>query len=86
MAKLIGHHYDGNGNYSVFIVEGLRETRNLFIKTDETSDSFPDKSDNWDALNKCHLGKLRPLGSGTFAMYCLSESLEDFKSKVSKRL
>jgi hypothetical protein len=83
MAKLIGHYYDGNGKYNVFIIEGLRETHNLYLKTDQTSGGAPNQSDNWDALNKCHLGKLRPHASGIFTMYCLSENLSRFKDKVT---
>ncbi|MCL2698084.1 MAG: hypothetical protein FWE74_08390 [Oscillospiraceae bacterium] len=86
MAKLVGHYFDGNGKYSTFIIEGLRETYNLFLKTDETSGNAPDMSDNWEALNKCHLGRLRRHWNGVYTMYCRQEDLPMFTEKVAASL
>jgi hypothetical protein len=82
MARITGHYFDG-GEYSTFTVERLQETANLYVWTDETmSDAF-DMPDNWEALNKCHLGRLRPIGDGIYTMYCLQEDLPRFKEKVA---
>jgi hypothetical protein len=82
MAKVFWHCYDGKG-YKTFIVDRLRETNNLYIKTDETKGDTPD---SWDALNnKCHLRKLRE-PHGVYTMYCLQEELPHFKEKVEASL
>jgi hypothetical protein len=86
MATLIGHYCDESGTYSTFTVTRLRETANLYVRTDETLSDAPVPCDNWEALNKCHLGRLRPVGDNIFTMYCLSEDLPGFEEKVSAAL
>ena len=86
MTQLIGHYYDENGIYSTFTVAGLQETSNLYIRTDETLSGTPDTLDNWEALNKNHLGRLRSLKSGGYTMYLLQEDLPRFKEKVKAAL
>ena len=86
MTQLIGHYYDENGIYSTFTVTGLQETSNLYVRTDETPTGAPHMLDNWDALNKNHLGRLRSLKSGGYTMYLLHEDLPRFKEKVEAAL
>ena len=86
MKKLIGHYFDGHDEYSIFVVEGLKETTGLYVRTDETLSGAPNSFDNWKAFNKCHLGRLRPHEGGIFTMYCLREDLPHFKEKVTASL
>jgi hypothetical protein len=86
MAQLVGHYYDENGVYNTFNVMGLQETSNLYVKTDETLSNAPDALDNWEALNKCHLDRLRPVGDNIFTMYALEEDLLRFEEKVTTAL
>jgi len=82
MTQLIGHYCDENGIYSTLTVTGLQETSNLYIGTSETLSNAPDTLDDWEALNKNHLGRLRPLKNGGYTMYLLREDLPRFKEKV----
>jgi len=82
MAKIIGHYFGADGEYSSFVVNELQETTNLYVRTDETLSDAPAALDNWEALNKCHLGKLRPVSQNFFTMYTLQEDLPRFKEKV----
>ncbi|MCL2637308.1 MAG: hypothetical protein FWD48_02960 [Oscillospiraceae bacterium] len=86
MTQLIGHYYDENRIYSTFCVSELHETANLYVRTDETLSDATDTLDNWEALNKSHLGRLRPLKSGGYTMYLLQEDLSRFKEKVEAAL
>jgi hypothetical protein len=86
MAKIIGHYFDEVGEYSTFSVSGLQETANLYVRTNETLSNAPDTMNNWEALNKCHLGRLLPAGNGVFAMYALQEDLPRFEQKVAAAL
>jgi hypothetical protein len=86
MAQLIGHYYDENGVYGTFNVSGLQETSNLYIRTDETLNDTPNALDDWKALNKCHLGRLRPVNNNIFTMYTLEEDLPRFEEKVTAAL
>jgi len=81
MVKIIGHCYDGK-EYKTFIIDKLRETQNLYIKTDETTGDTPDI---WDAFNIHDLGKLRQR-HGLYTMYCLEEEMPRFKEKVEASL
>ncbi|MCL2639004.1 MAG: hypothetical protein FWD48_11625 [Oscillospiraceae bacterium] len=86
MIKIIGHYYNESGIYSTFNLSRLQETANLYVRTDETLSDAPDALDNWEALNKSHLGRLRPLKSGGYTMYLLQEDLPYFKGKVEATL
>jgi hypothetical protein len=86
MAKIIGHYFDGVSKYSTFSLDELRETGALYIRTHDTINNALDVFDNWEALNKNHLGLLRPLKSGGYTMYLLHEDLPRFKEKVEVAL
>jgi hypothetical protein len=86
MAQLIGHYYDESGVYSTFNISELQETYNLYVRTNETLSNAPDALDNWEALSKCHLGRLRPVGDRIFTMYALQEDLLRFEEKVTATL
>jgi hypothetical protein len=86
MAKIIGHYFNSSGEYSVFIVDELRETGTLYVRTYDTISYAPDAVDNWESLNKGHLGRLRPLKGGGYSMYLLQEDLPRFKEKVEAAL
>jgi len=86
VAQLIGHYYDEKGVFGTFCISGLRETSNLYVKTDETQSNAPDVLDNWEAFNKYQLGRLQLVGDGSFTMYALKEDLLRFKEKVTAAL
>ena len=86
MIKITGHYFNGAGEYSTFTVNELQETGALYIRTGKTVNNAPDNVDNWEALNKCHLGRLRPLKGVGYTMYLLQEDLPRFKEKVAAAL
>jgi hypothetical protein len=63
--------------------QSCRKTSNLYIRTDETLSDTTDALDDWEVLNKCQLGKRRPLDDNIFTMYALEEDLACFEEKVT---
>lgn len=84
MAKLIGHHFNGNEDeFSLFEVDGLKETPKQYTKTRETTDSTPKYTyEYWTIMPKTQLGELRKQGNGSFTMYAVQEDMPRFKALV----